>query len=56
MGVGQALVVGAGPAGLATALMLAQKGWSVEVYERSTDPAAYDPGRKCLTNVLDLEE
>ncbi len=40
----QAMVVGAGPAGLATALMLAKKGWAVSVFERSPNPAAYDPG------------
>lgn len=40
----QAMVVGAGPAGLATALMLAKKGWAVSVFERSSNPAAYDPG------------
>eukprot|EP00438_Fugacium_kawagutii_P026634 Skav216846 [mRNA] locus=scaffold2997:159629:161835:- [translate_table: standard] len=39
------MVVGAGPAGLAAALMLAKKGWSVSVFERSSDPAAYDPGK-----------
>lgn len=38
------MVVGAGPAGLAAALMLAKKGWAVSVFERSSDPAAYDPG------------
>lgn len=38
------MVVGAGPAGLATALMLAKKGWAVSVFERSSNPAAYDPG------------
>jgi len=39
------MVVGAGPAGLATALMLAKKGWAVSVFERSSNPAAYDPGK-----------
>ncbi|CAL1152531.1 unnamed protein product [Cladocopium goreaui] len=39
------MVVGAGPAGLAVALMLAKKGWAVSVFERSSDPAAYDPGK-----------
>eukprot|EP00931_Biecheleriopsis_adriatica_P075252 TRINITY_DN49169_c0_g1_i1.p1 TRINITY_DN49169_c0_g1~~TRINITY_DN49169_c0_g1_i1.p1 ORF type:complete len:558 (+),score=111.31 TRINITY_DN49169_c0_g1_i1:25-1674(+) len=44
-GKGTAIVVGAGPAGLAAALMLAKRGWSATVLERSADPACYDPGR-----------
>lgn len=42
---GTAVIVGAGPAGLAAALMLAGRGWQVTVLERSADPAAYNPGR-----------
>mmetsp|Transcript_32700 Transcript_32700/g.64401 ORF Transcript_32700/g.64401 Transcript_32700/m.64401 type:complete len:570 (-) Transcript_32700:174-1883(-) len=42
---GEAVVVGAGPSGLAVALMLAGRGWQVTVLERSVDPAAYNPGR-----------
>ena len=41
----EAMVVGAGPCGLAAALMLAKRGWKVSVFERSSDPAAYDPGK-----------
>jgi 2-polyprenyl-6-methoxyphenol hydroxylase-like FAD-dependent oxidoreductase len=46
------MVVGAGPAGLAVALMLAKKGWAVSVFERSSDPAAYDPGGGLLVMVV----
>lgn len=41
----KALVVGAGPSGLAVSLMLAKRGWNVSVFERTSDPAAYDPGK-----------
>ncbi|CAK0856592.1 unnamed protein product, partial [Prorocentrum cordatum] len=40
-----AVVVGAGPAGLAAALLLEGRGWSVTVVERSADPTEFDPGR-----------
>ncbi|CAE8708806.1 unnamed protein product, partial [Polarella glacialis] len=39
------VIVGGGPSGLAAALMLAQRGWSVTVLEKSKDPYAFDPGR-----------
>mmetsp|Transcript_65207 Transcript_65207/g.155720 ORF Transcript_65207/g.155720 Transcript_65207/m.155720 type:complete len:588 (-) Transcript_65207:226-1989(-) len=41
----KALIIGGGPAGLASAIMLAQRGWAVEVIERTEDPSSYDPGR-----------
>ncbi|OLQ11892.1 hypothetical protein AK812_SmicGene4231 [Symbiodinium microadriaticum] len=41
----EAVVVGAGPAGLAAALMLSQRGWKVKVLEKTPDPASYDPGK-----------
>lgn len=44
-GVQEAVVVGAGPAGLAAALMLSQRGWKVKVLEKTPDPASYDPGK-----------
>ncbi|MFI2710740.1 FAD-dependent monooxygenase [Micromonospora sp. NPDC018662] len=36
----RALIVGGGPAGLATALALRDAGWTAEVVERSVDPSA----------------
>ena len=48
-------MVGAGPAGLAVALMLAKKGWAVSVFERSRDPAAFDPGGGLLMMVKNVK-
>ena len=35
-------VIGGGPAGLATAMMLAERGWDVEVWERLPEPPTPD--------------
>lgn len=40
---GKAVVVGAGPVGLASAIGLAQKGWEVSVFERREDPTSESP-------------
>ena len=39
---GQALVVGAGPAGIVAAMLLAPQGFAVEVVERRGDPTAQE--------------
>lgn len=38
----RALVIGAGPAGIASAIMLAKRGYQVEVLDRLEAPAAVD--------------